>query len=328
MPIRDSLERGTLKEETDPLFHVRDVAVGAGLLAAVFTFLEKEDFVTEINKLLDGKPDYVYLWQLATLGALVYLAVRWYYHGTEELRQLQRWLSPARFHAQHPIAQYFAIVGVGIFMAVLGVFNNHILFFSLIFSVYLVVDFLSWKLRRREIATAIYKSRAALSKMNAALPWRSPSAEKDRRTIDVYMRAADHLETFYSKRPHYCRLAVEIILMSGVCASVYALRLADTDAAHHPFLARFTTRLLRLVSNDDGQARRCLRGTFYLFFITLLLTSEALIGRWRRVMRSWLTELDEQLDLIDERAEPSIAIPRGVERQSRSRRKGRRLRSG
>jgi hypothetical protein len=140
---------GTLMPQVQSLVDARKNAV-SGVTAVLGVAL----FVQEVQRIRDlpfSLVNYEYLALLAVTGALVFLWI-W---GSEELEMLGRWLDPEEFPIPSSFNQIAMIMGLAAFLVCLFFAARDIRWFTSLFLLYVIADFLLLRYVHRVIRQAV-----------------------------------------------------------------------------------------------------------------------------------------------------------------------------
>ena len=194
MPYKEE----TLMPQVQSLVRARKNAV-SGVTAVLGVAL----FVQEVQRIRDlpfSIVNYEYLALLAVTGALVFLWI-W---GSEELEMLGRWLDPEEFPVPSSFNQVAMIMGLATFLVCLFFAARDIRWYTSLFLLYMIADFLLLRYVHGVISQAVNGSYKRLREDS------SPTAE-------LYANAIEQIEHYYFVRPHDLRRFVVFFAMGVAC---------------------------------------------------------------------------------------------------------------
>lgn len=189
---------GALILQVESLVRARKNAI-SGVTAVLGVAL----FVQEVQRIRDlpfNIVNYEYLALLAVTGALIFLWI-W---GSEELEMLGRWLDPKEFPVPSSFNQIAMIMGLAAFLVCLFFAARNIRWYTSLFLLYMIADFLLLRYVHGVIRQAVNGSYKRLSEDN------SPAAK-------LYADAIEQIEQYYFVRPHDLRRFLVFLAMAVAC---------------------------------------------------------------------------------------------------------------
>ena len=265
MPYKE----GALMQETQPLVRAREYAV-SGITAVLGVTL----FVQEAQRIREAPfclVNYEYLALLAVTGALVFLWI-W---GSEELEMLGRWLDPEEFPVPSSFNQIAMIMGLATFLVCLFFAARDIRWYTSLFLLYMIVDFVMLRYVHGVIRHAVDGSRKRVRED------RSPTAE-------LYAKAIEQIEHYYFVRPHDLRRFVVFFAMAIACWLAFQGSAAGSPPACSPDI------FVKLA---------------YGLSIVTVTASEIVIGYWRQARDNGLRAVEASLS--EARRQIDTPSPRG-----------------
>ena len=191
-------KEGALTQQIQPLISARKNAI-SGVTAVLGVTL----FVQEVQRIRDlpfSLVNYEYLVLLAVTGALVFLWI-W---GSEELEMLSRWLDPDEFPVPSSFNQLAMIMGLAFVLVCLFLAARDIRWYTSLFLLYMIVDFLLLRYVHGVIRRAIDGSYRRLREDRSS-------------TAELYAKAIEQIEHYYFVRPHDLRRFVVFFAMGIAC---------------------------------------------------------------------------------------------------------------
>jgi len=186
---------GTLMPQAEPLVRARKNAVsGVTAVLGVALFVQE---VQRIRVLEFSLVNYEYLALLAVTGALVFLWI-W---GSEELEMLGRWLDPEELPIPSSFNQIAMIMGLAAFLVCLFFAARDIRWYTSLFLLYIIADFLLLRYVHGVIRQAVNGSYKRLR-------------EDENPTAELYAEAIAEIERYYFVRPHDLRRVLVFLAMA------------------------------------------------------------------------------------------------------------------
>ena len=194
MPYKE----GALMQQVQPLVSAREYAVsGITAVLGVTLFVDEVQRIRELQVI--SLVDYEYLALLAVTGALVFLWI-W---ASDELEMLGRWLHPKEFPASG-FSQLAMIMGLAFVLVCLFFAARDIRWYTSLFLIYMVMDFLTLRYVHSIIRHAVDGSYKRL--------------REDRSLIaELHTKAIRQIEHYYFVRPHDLRRVIVIFAMGIAC---------------------------------------------------------------------------------------------------------------
>jgi hypothetical protein len=258
---------GNLMRQMNPLVRARKNAV-SGITAVLGLAL----FITKAKEIISlpfSVTNYEYLALLATTGALVYL---WIWASEGELEMLGKWLDPKEYAVPSSIKETVMIMGLAAFLVSLFFAASDILWYSILFLLYMILDFLALRYAHLEIRLATDASYTRLRESGGP-------------TVDLFAQAVRQIEVYYFVRPHDLRRIVVFVAMLVVAVLAYIGRGDDDE-------------LFTKLPNDDPFTKLA-----YGLCLLTIIASEFVIGYWRqardselRMFAAKLSEAERQTD--------------------------------
>lgn len=227
---------------------------------------------------------------LVRIGLIV-LTLLWIQSGTVEHGYLMRWIRTPLLRSRRPVQVMLSFFVLAAFFAVLMIIAGRVHLLFLFYSVFLLVDIATVKLRRDEIGAAIEGGQRFL-RSAVASPADGTAVEKiarDRAMAEHYGQALRVLHSYYFDRHHVTRIVATLAAMASLCAIAYALpRGAFGFAPADP--ATETLDLMGFVVPFD-----IARFVGYVLFLGVLAASELVVAHWRAIMRDELYDVRDAL---------------------------------
>jgi hypothetical protein len=288
VPLQDRLKSADeVKLEWDNLLVYRNIAIGAAGGVLVLGNVIKAYY----DGLLTGAFNYYLFGQLLVRVGLIVVTLLWIHSGTVEHGYLMRWIRTPLLRSRRPLQVMLSFFVLAGFFAVLMIIADRVHLLFLFYSVFLLVDIATVKLRRDEIGAAIESGQRFL---RSAIPSQADGAdlelvERDRAMAELYDRALRVLRSYYFNRHHITRILLTLAGMGTLCVAAYvvprgALGLVPVDAS------AATLSLLGVAIPFDVA-----RFVAYLLFLLVLFASEVVVARWRSTMRDQLYDVRDAL---------------------------------
>ena len=195
-------KEGALSQQIQPLVSARKNAV-SGITAVLGVTLFVQE-VQRIRVLPFDVVNYQYLALLAVTGALVFVWI-W---GSEELEMLGRLLDPEEFPVPSSFNQLATIMLLAFVLVCLFFAARDIRWYTTIFLIYVIVDFLVLRYVHSVIRSAVDGSYKRLHKDSGP-------------TAKLYEKAIQQIEHYYFARPHDLRRFVVFFAMGIACWLAY-----------------------------------------------------------------------------------------------------------
>ncbi len=260
--------RPGLKEKSEGLITARRWGIGI-----ITTLLGAGMLLSEVDRIRESWPDIMiicYVALFALTGVLVWL---WVWATRHELVILWRWLDPKRYKPPSDLRETAMITLLGVLLSALFFASRDVLLYTLLFSIYSIVNLFVNHYLDKEVSSAVEKSRQRLAD--------ELRIHRDDRCLLLYSSAIDELEHYFIKQPHQLRQVV--ILVFSFAAFIVAYLAGVRDSAEWRVAA------------------------YILVFMTIV-TSEIVIAAWRIYRDDRLRAFEAEVDDLERSEASSSAI--------------------
>jgi Ca2+/Na+ antiporter len=288
VPLQDRLKSADeVKLEWDNLLVYRNIAIGAAGGVLVLGNVIKAYY----DGLLTGSFNYYVFGALLVRIGLIVVTLLWIQSGTVEHGYLMRWIRTPLLRSRRPVQVMLSFFLLAGFFAVLMLIADRVHLLFLFYSVFLLIDIATVKLRRDEIGAAIESGQRFLR--SAVAPQADGTGleqiERDRAMAELYDRALGVLRSYYFNRHHITRIVVTLAVMGTLCVAAYALPRGAFGLVPVDTSAETLSLMGYAVPFDIA------RFVGYVLFLLVLFSSELVVAHWRSTMRDELYDVRDAL---------------------------------